>query len=239
MDILSSRHDCLRNELLPGTISVAAATSPFYKERYADVDVSKIRSIADLPMLPIIYKDDITRARERIRCNAGTIGYVQNTSGSTGAPLLIYRSVEEVEFIGQCFQTILEPSLPKSRPLILSVDTPHHGTPTPIPVIPFVLRSPVGDGETTDHCIRWLKTSFEIPGVDARISGIAGSDSEVALLTGYVLSKGHSPSEFSVSHVFTTSRYITRRWRRVISEAWGGARVCDRYSLSEIFGGAY
>lgn len=239
MQEASDREDCLRNELLPETVSVAARTSPFYRDLYEGIDTGSIRTVSDLQALPIVYKDDVARAGRLMRCSDGTVAYVQNTSGSTGIPLLIYRSVEEVEFIGACFQEILGARIPPSRPLILSIDTPHHGTPTPIPVIPFVLRSPVGDEETTEHCMRWLGTTFDIPGVDPNISAIAGSDSEVSLLTGYALSRGHDLSKFGVRQIYTTSRYLTRRWRKVVSEAWGAAQICDRYSLSEIFGGAY
>ena len=57
------------------------------------------------------------------------------------------------------------------------------------------------------------------------------------LFTSYCIRSGLSPREFNITLISVTGDYIPRRLRLLLEEKWG-AMIVERYSLSEIFGGA-
>jgi len=70
----------------------AVETSPFYKERYFNIDVSKV-NIGNLSTLPILTKDNLRNNIEKIYSKKYTKNALikSETSGSTGDPFIFYR----------------------------------------------------------------------------------------------------------------------------------------------------
>jgi phenylacetate-coenzyme A ligase PaaK-like adenylate-forming protein len=233
----ASELDCLRNELVGETVRRAWRESSFYRRLYDGLDLEVIRTVGDLHRLPVLTKEAVREAGTALLCS-GTCAYLQNTSGSTGEPLLLFRSSEEARFIREFFTAVQSADpVPERKPLVLSLVIPHHGTATLVPANVFVLHAAVTDDELLEHALVLLRSRFELSGVQERPSVLAGSHSQLLALTAYVLENGFGPESFAIRHVSCTGQYLTRRWREVLAKAWG-ARVVDRYTLSEIFGGA-
>ncbi len=230
-------HDCLRNELIGQTIRKAAEASRFYRRRFDGFDLSSIKTVDHLSRLPVLEKDDVRAAGSSILCTGPTPSHVQNTSGSTGPPLLIYRSFEETQFIREFFYKLHCQGPPTDKPIVLSLVIPHHGTPTPVPGNAFVLSGAATDDELLEHTIILLSMEFALPGIEPRVSVIAGSYSQILTLTNYVMEKGLGAAGLGIQLIELTGAYLTPRWHRVLSKTWD-CRVSDRYSLAEIFGGA-
>ncbi len=225
--------DPFRNALIPDTVRQAFAGSPFYSRLYAGIDLAAVREVRDLRRLPIVDKAMLRQAGEDVLCRGLEPANVQHTSGSTGEPFLIHRSREEAEFIQRFFGNLLESEgEPAVRPLTLSLQAEEHGKPTIIPVQQLVLN-----GTEREERMDVLRHRYTIGGVEPRISAISGPLPEVCDLTERMLA-AESRDGFEVRFITTIGFYPTERVRRAISEAWGGALFIDRYSLSEIFGGA-
>ena len=83
-----------QNGLLTDLVRHAATRSPFYRELYErhDIATSRIRTVDDLPELPLIAKSDVLENAASIQVPdyPGQCFYSE-TSGSTGSPLVFYR----------------------------------------------------------------------------------------------------------------------------------------------------
>ncbi|TGP89079.1 MULTISPECIES: phenylacetate--CoA ligase family protein [unclassified Mesorhizobium] len=230
--------DGLRNELIGRTVRDAAGRSPFYRRHFADLDLSIIHRIEDLAVLPRLAKSDVRAAGYSILCGGQIPSHVQNTSGSTGSPLLLFRSQEEMTFIRAFFSHVHgEEAGDRLRPVVLALTIPHHGTPTPIPGHAFVLQTALTDDELLDQSITLLESSFDLHGVENRVSAIVGSFSQILVLTNYLLENGRMDLAESIRHIELTGDYLTPRWRKILASVWR-CSIVDRYSLAEIFGGA-
>lgn len=225
-----------RNELIEETVFHSLSTE-FYSKLYSGIDTRKIKTIEDLGDLPVVTKELLSSAEAEWARRAGNAPIVQNTSGSTGEPFFIYRSAEEVQFIWQFFSEYLGTDHNQDRPLQLNFSVPQHGAPTPIPAYVHVLSSSTTDNKLIEHALMLLRKKFCIPQTADRVSIISGAHLPILLLTNYVLEHSIASTEFGVSLIGLTGRYLTKRWRKLLERVWQ-AKVVDRYSLSEIFGGA-
>ena len=233
-----SAEDGLRNGLINETVIDAVRYSDFYRKLYGEIDVEQITSIEDLSLLPTIDKEAVREAGEAMLCEGKTCGYMQNTSGSTGELLVMFRSIEEAEFIQEFFMRVhASKERTGLRSLVLSLATPSHGTPTAIPSPQFVLSHAIIDNETALQTVRILRRSYTIPGVESRVTLLSGALSQILILTEYIMAENIPAEEFGIQYIIPTGRYVTRRFRTLLEKFWG-AVVIDRYSLSEIFGGA-
>ncbi len=226
--------NCLRDAQVHETVVRAAHGSSFYATHFRGLDLNRVQTTEDLPLLPILYKDDARRAGRSMLVASHVCSHVQNTSGSTGPPLLIYRSREERDFITAFFSHV-NPRSSSEMAIALALSIPHHGTPTAVPAPIFVLQSGVSDDELLEHTIVLLEQPFAIPGVQQHVTILTGSPSQVLALTDYVRQRGDVAHH--VKHIAVTGRYLTEHNRRTLHEVWGAA-VHDSYSLTEIFGGA-
>ena len=225
-----------RNMLIQQTVSEAVKTR-CYAELYDGIETAGVCDVSDLSILPVITKDRLRSFEYEFASSCASVAYVQNTSGSTGEPLFIYRSAEEANFIWKFFAECISDKVPEVKPLQLNFAIPQHGNPTPVPGHVFVLSSSTTDEKLIEHALMLLRKKFSIPGFSERVSVLAGSHLPVLLLTNYILEHQFDRSEFAVKLIAMTGRYLTKRWRDTLKRVWD-AVVIDRYSLSEVFGAA-
>jgi phenylacetate-coenzyme A ligase PaaK-like adenylate-forming protein len=231
-------YNCLRNELLYDTVQRAAREVPLYREKYANIDLESVRKVEDLWVLPLLDRLELQAAGSLAQSSSSSCDSMQNTSGSTGRSLLLYRSRDEARFIWDFYQEVFKRSdARKLRPLQLALSSSHHGSVTSIPSPAFVLRGGVEDDHLVDHALTHLLTRFELNGVDKRVSILSGSTTQILTLTARAAEKGLSKGDFAIKWLQTTSRYLTKRCRGALEVFWG-AEVVDRYSAAEVFGGA-
>jgi hypothetical protein len=230
-------HNSLRNELIAGTVEHAVSKNDFYRKFYEGIETSSVCSIKDLPRLPPVGKSVIRDAGAVARTVGFEDLYLQNTSGSTALPLVIYRSHQEAVFIKKFFLELLGTLIPSPRPIALSLGDHYHGTPTAIPTTAFVLQSAVRDDQLLEYTLHLLRNSYDLPGCEKRVSLLNGPLSQISALTSFVCVNNFPPEQFAIEYVTVTSSYLTKRWRNLIKSTWN-AHIFDRYSMSEVFGGA-
>lgn len=82
----------LQNQKLNDLLVYLSKKSPFYQQLFNKhrVDISRIRSVADLPLIPVTTKDDLQRQNDDFLCvpTADVVEYM-STSGTLGSPVTI------------------------------------------------------------------------------------------------------------------------------------------------------
>jgi len=238
-----AEQDVLRNELIPRTIENAVRLSSFYRDLYGanGVDVAAIRTIDDLAALPPVSKERLREAGRSALCIDDTTSIIQlqHTSGTTAVPFVMYRSAAEIQFISEFFGTVLRKEDWSGRPAPMSMQFRNslHGSLTPIPGRAFVMEGNTGDADAIRRTLHLLEMKFDLPGIEDRITVFGGSLTDIEILTAFVLEQRVPTDRFAIRSMNVSGRYLTERWRALIEGTWN-ATVFDRFSLSEVFGGA-
>lgn len=228
----------LRNALLRKTFDWCVQHSAFYRRRFSSID--GFGGLRDLLRLPILRRNEIIAEHGDFLCDAGIPACVQYTTGTTGTFLPLYRSYAEGAFISQFFnrRALEHPSVKAGhRPLHLALTSAYHGAGTPIPGAAYVLSAGVYDRTQATQAKNLLTRRYAFPGVEERISTIVGGDILIRALTAFLVDDGIDPAQLSVRTLVFTGGYTSTRTKALLARLWN-ATVIDRYSLSEIFGGA-
>jgi hypothetical protein len=231
-----------RNRLIGDTVRCAARDSAFYNSLYAGLNLDDFDCVDDLASLPTVDKKALSAAGKEALCmaGAGEIIALQNTSGTTGLPLWLYRCEAERSFIEAFFGEwwSRESENQEDTPLVLELMSDRHGVPTAVPARVFPLSLRLMDRSSLLRTVQFLRSSFSIPGAQDRISVLSGAHDDILMLTNHLIEQSIDPKrECAVRRLTPIGRYLTRRWRALLAEVWG-ARITDRYSLAETFGGA-
>lgn len=229
-----ARH-ALRSSLLSATLAHASTKSRFYAALWGE-RVSAVRGVEDLPLLPILRKEDVVERFDDILCGATFPALVQHTTGTTGAPLRVFRSADEVAFIREFFGRVagLEVTTP---PIVLHLADLYHGPSLEIPSHAYPLRAGMTDDILLKEAVRLLTSEHAVPGGRGRVSTIVGLVPYLKTLTTHLIETGFDFSTTAVEVICPLCTIVTPRWRSLLSSTWSAA-VIDRYSLAEIFGGA-
>jgi phenylacetate-coenzyme A ligase PaaK-like adenylate-forming protein len=81
----------LQFDRLVTLLKYAKENSPYYKEKFKNIDISDFKSIDDISVLPTISKKDIQENANKMFINNSYAFTVASTSGSSGDPLLLKR----------------------------------------------------------------------------------------------------------------------------------------------------
>jgi hypothetical protein len=231
----------LQAELLRRTLAHARASTRFYAAHpsFAGWTPPEPGLPPRLDDLPIISRQTVADRFPDFLARDVQLRSVCHTSGTTGRPLEIYKSFQEVQFIGAFFSRLFDPllrQLPR-RPLTLSFPTPHHGVPLPVPGPGIAFVSGVTDDTLIQDALRVLRTEYDVPGHDRRISVLGGMGFQILFFTSWLLEQGVDPRGFGIAAVNVAGGFMPAHWRRFLEGAWG-ARVQDRFSLTESAAGA-
>ena len=234
--------DTLRIWLLGRTLAHAIDTVDFYrvrKEIYQNW-MSHCRPGERVPEdLPVLRRSDLQENPSAFISLAGDLELLSHTSGSTGEPVLIHRSRQEVRFVQRYYDCLLEPArVPlKTKPLCLTFPNLYHGSALPLPSIGMPIISGVTDDTLIQDATRILRTSHKIPGCSERIQFLSGLSHHVVFFTNYLLEQGYDVGQFALSGVSITGGYISPHWSAFLRRAWN-CPVFDRWSMTELVGGA-
>lgn len=223
-----------RARLLAQTLGWCTTRSAFYR-RHWGAAANQVRCVADLSCLPVLERHHIIENAADLLCDASLPVCVQNTSGTTGTLMQMYRGRSEVAFIWDFFSRQIQMRDP--RPLYLALTSAYHGAPTPLPSAAFVLNAGVYDRTQARQARSVLEARYALPGVDANVSVIVGADILVKALTAFLLADGFDLRSAGIRALLITGGHISAARKRLLADLWG-AVVQDRYSLSEVFGGA-
>ncbi|PIG92854.1 CoF synthetase [Gloeocapsopsis sp. IPPAS B-1203] len=229
----------LQTALLWRTVEHAQRHTIYYKrEVYAAWQESSQTKRTSLDGLPTIDRATITSHFPEFIANDVHLRSVCHTSGTTGQPLEIYKSFEEVNFIGRFFTELFQPAFTvPSRPLTLSFPTPHHGVPVPMPSPGISFVSGVTDDTLIRDALRVLSTEYHVVNHDRRISILSGMAFQVLFFTSFLLEQQIDPKSFQLRLINVAGGFVPLHWRRFLGDAWG-CIVNDRFSLTETVGGA-
>lgn len=231
----------LQAELLRRTLAHARGNTRFYaaEPAYAAWAPPPPGAPPRLDGLPTISRQMVADHLQDFLARDVQLRSVCHTSGTTGRPLEIYKSFQEVRFIQAFFSRLFDPMLRQlpRRPLTLSFPTPHHGVAVPVPGPGIAFVGGVTDDTLIQDALRVLRTEYDVPGHDRRISVIGGMGFQVLFFTSWLLEQGLDPRELGIAAVNVAGGFMPAHWRRFLERAWG-ARVQDRFSLTESAAGA-
>lgn len=236
--INKSSADEFRDRLLPITITHAFETVPLYRRLYERIPSIERVGLSRLDELPIVSKEIIVKAGEEALSSTTKTDYIQYTSGTTGRPMLVHRSYAEATAIEQFFtKLIMDEPEQEIRPIVLSLSSFIHGTPTSVPGKAFVLSACIMDDETAKTAMQLLLERYNLPGFEDHISTLSGPVAQVVLFTQYLHEAGVDTAACHLQQLSVYGRYLSEYYWRFLREAWA-CPIVDRYSLTEVFGGA-
>ncbi|WP_067570862.1 phenylacetate--CoA ligase family protein [Nocardia acidivorans] len=85
---------------LRGLVRIAATRSPFYREyfRTSGVDPASIRTLADLPALPLISRQELAERADDFRTLPRRLMWSVRSGGTSGVPIECYRTIHSSIF---------------------------------------------------------------------------------------------------------------------------------------------
>jgi phenylacetate-coenzyme A ligase PaaK-like adenylate-forming protein len=230
--------EVFRDRLLRETVAWCIDHSSFYRDRFGVVG-TEFSGLEDLERLPILFREDAANNTDAMLCSSGPPACVQYTTGTTGTFFQLYRSQAEVSDIGRFFSHLIATNdgLEQDRPLCLALASAYHGTPTPVPTRAYILSAGVYDRTQASQARRILEHSYRFPNVERRVSMLVGGDILIKALTGYLMADGFDFTNSGIRTIIMTGGHMSAARKHLLARTWN-ARVIDRYSMSEIFGGA-
>lgn len=85
----------IQNELFLKFLHFAYENSPFYREFYKDVDLSRIKSVDDIGLLPILDKETLRLNINKVHTITSNNGIKSFTGGTSGKSLSVYFTHED------------------------------------------------------------------------------------------------------------------------------------------------
>ena len=209
----------------------AMANSPFYQQKFAGIDVSRIQSKEDFEKLPFSKKSDLRQAyplglqavpdREVVR--------IHSSSGTTGTPVIIPYTRQDVAdwavMFKRCYETAGITDLDRIQV------TPGYGLWTA--GIGFqtgaellgAMVVPMGPGNT-DKQIQMM--------MDMKSTVLCATSSYALLLAEEIAKRGVRDSIYLKKGVIGSERWGEKMRRRIAHEL--GVQLYDIYGLTEIYG---
>lgn len=223
-----------RERLIGTTFEHAVLTVPMYRDLYGGIrKPTTLEALREVP--PLSKKMANEAGVERLSANVGT-SLIQYTSGTTGTPFIIHRSWEEVTAIGQFFGMVQD-RVEGNLPVVLSLANIVHGSPTPVPGQSFVISGACYDEHTSKSTRELLLANHSLPGFDTRVSVLSGPLAQVIYFTEFLLETGVDTGSLGIRYISVYGDYLSIPYMNYLRDAWR-CPIVDKYSLSEIFGGA-
>ncbi len=224
-----------RQLLLQPTLVNAQRTS-FYRKLWSGVPTESI-NLDSLCNLPLVRKRDLRKAGAGGQLPDQQICDESLSSGTTERPFITLRGQREQQRISELF---LEVNEERKNGLIdrgLQIQNPQHGSQVRVPAAIRLHPVSIYDRYCFTYAVRVLETSFDELGVAPKCSMIVSSERCLRAFVQYLMAKGISFDESQPRYVVTFGHYVTQHLRDRVRRTLG-AVVVDRFSLSEVFGGA-
>lgn len=225
----------LRHEFLQPTIENALRT-PFYQALWSGIDTSAV-TLETLHRLPLTTKQAIRHAGENARIRDGLVCDEFFTMGTSGEPLVTVRGNREQDFIRTFFENEIRAKPPRRRVRAVKFNDPYHGSHIAIPSDVHCHRISVFDTGSFAHGRLVLTGRHRDMNVESSCTLLIGGARCLKAFTDDTIR--HHPQGFDtdLDYVVCLGEYVTKRWHELLAATWQ-AELIDRFSLSEIFGGA-
>jgi hypothetical protein len=219
--------------LLPQTLANALKT-PFYQRLWNGIDVDAIRPEA-LSALPLTDKAQIRQAGRDAQNRSGEACHETFTSGTSGVPFVTVRSVTEQRFLQDFFARLLPDPPDDSLPRAIQFNNIYHGHLVALPAAVHAHQLGLYDRGVFSHARSLLGARLNDHGVESRVTLLIGLERMLRAFTADC--ESHPRPPHALRSIVSYSQYLTPAWRRRHEQMWG-CPVSDRFSLSEIVGGA-
>lgn len=230
----ANHRKAFRRKLLPLTIHHARTNVPAYRDTLALLP-EMTENIDELRQAPVTDKSILLANLHSFRDPNLPVALVQHTGGTSRQTLLIQRSQSEVDCIKEFFG-VVDPHGPTSAsPICISLAWTRHGDLIPVPYSGPVLSLDLADSYWN---VRTLVSEPWVPlGCEERDVVVVGLESQLRRLTCELIESGMDFTKTRVRKIYSTGDVITPRLRRFYEHTWD-AQLVNRWSMTEIFGGA-
>jgi hypothetical protein len=109
--------------------------------------------------------------------------------------------------------------------------------PFPLPGRDLVIPAATTDDDQVGNCVDMLRATYRVQGTEVRASVIMGAAEEIALVLCALDERGIDASQLGIEQIYTAYAFVDDGLRQFLINGFG-ARLIERFSLSEIFGGA-
>jgi hypothetical protein len=223
-----------REQLLVQTVQHARSRIPAYGRLFRHL-AAVPKTVPELATLPIIDKAMMLAEPDQFRDAQVPTAITQKTGGTTGTTLYTERGRLELEFIQRFFSAVTPNA--SGAPVIISALGQYNGTPTPLPYPAAVHNVALDDPpERLMDLVMQAKSSSAAP-LRRRRAALVGLESHLRALTCRLLERGVDLQRTAVGEIVSTGDFVTARLRSWYECTWG-APLHDRFTMSEIFGGA-
>jgi phenylacetate-CoA ligase len=223
----------IQNRKFLDFLSYALEYSPFYKEFYRDVDLSRVKTVDDISLLPVLDKETLRKNAERIySTESKPFGYA-HTGGTTGKSLIV-KVLNEDSQIRMAYLDWFK----SLYGFTMCVD--RHARFNGKSIIPARQKSKIfwRDNRSINQRIyssfyaSYDNLRYYIENLNEyRPKELDGFCSTIYDIARYMIDNGIDPT-FEPYAVFTTSETVMPHHRKVIEKAFG-AKVRDQYASSE------
>jgi phenylacetate-coenzyme A ligase PaaK-like adenylate-forming protein len=218
------------------TLSNALKT-PFYQAHWSQIDLKKV-TVDSLHKLPLVTKDEIRNAGPSAQIREGLRANEVFTMGTTGVPLVTVRGEREQKFIRQYFNS-LHDKKPAHAKLLrgLKINNPYHGSHIAVPARIHCHRIGIYDIGSFSHGRKVLTNLHSDENVESHCTMLIGLERCLRAFTTDTQRLFPQGLRTHLDYVISYGEYLTQKWRRLFEETWT-CKVVDKFSLSEVFGGA-
>jgi len=230
--LLSHDPQRIREELFKPTIENALRTD-FYRSLWAGFSPGSYGT-EDLVKFPLVTRDAIKQAGRSAQIREGLVCDEIFTMGTTSASLVTIRGDREQRAIAEYLESRHFKATVRRR--ILKFKDPFHGSHIHLPVPGHCHHVSIYDTGSFEHARLVLASWHRDSRVEPRCTVLAGGARCLKAFTLDTLSACNQV-EASLEYVLSVGDYLTQHFRKLIENAWK-ARIVDRFTLSEVFGGA-
>ena len=220
-----------QKEKITNVLSTIREKSPFYKEKFKSIDLSKIRSQEDFEKLPFTDKDELRNAYP-LGLSAvpqKDIVRIHSSSGTTGVPVIIPYTKKDVEDWGTMFERCYRMAGLNSEDIVQV--TPGYGLWTAGIGFQYgaeklgAMVIPMGPGNTEKQ----IKMMTDLH------STVLTSTSSYALLLSEEIKKRGIKDKISLRKgIIGSERWGDKMRERIANDL--GVELYDIYGLTEIYG---
>lgn len=221
--------------LLPGTIARAQMV-PFYADLLNGVDPAEV-TYNTLDRLPTVNKEVIRAAGRRAQLLDDQLVDEVLSTGTTGTPFVTVRGAREQAFIRKFYSRVESAAAPGKLIRGLHIVNPRHGFHVSVPSPFYFHRITLFDVGSFDYGAKVICETFADPGIEPRCTVISGGERSVRAFVDHLTYVFDPPFRSELRYALTFGHYVPAHFRMHLNKEFG-IRVVDRYSLSEMFGGA-
>lgn len=223
----------IKRRLLRWTLRYAQRSIPFYRDLFSEVPTNGLR----LEDFPVVDKSSLNRNLDAHMNLERFPDFSLTTGGSSGETTFIPVSFQELELAFK-FGTGLRPGeymqADQFAGITLHILREDHGILNDAPHGQPLLRLPL-EHEGHGKMIRQLlEEGLRVGGRRIPIVEITGGMSKLRRLTAFLLETDFDLRSSMVQSIVVYGRHLSTTWRERFSDLWG-ARISDRYGLSEFF----